>query len=210
MNTQSTFFKLSSAMLKQTKKEAILKEATKLFSKNGFWDTSIHDISQATGVADGTIFYHFNSKEDLFLAVLKKFKEELLSSFTQYLEQNEFQTGLEMVEGAISFYLAQTRRMEERFLLLHRHHYYQIAEDNNNCWQQLEEIYSNLISLFEQAIIRGQHDKSIRKVDAHKKAMLIFLMVDGLERLHTYKLYQADALHSELIESCRGMLQSTT
>lgn len=198
-------------MAKQsTKKKDILREATKLFSKNGFWDTSIHDISHATGVADGTIFYHFNSKEDLFLAVLKKFKEELIGSFTDYLDKNVFPTGLDMVEGAISFYLAQTSKMEERFLLLHRHHYYQIAEENTNCWQQLEEIYSSLINIFEQAIIRGQNDRSIRTVDAPKKAMLIFIMVDGLVRLHSYKLYQANALHSELIESCRSMLQSTT
>ncbi len=191
-----------------TKKEAILKEATKLFSEHGFWDTSIHDISQATGVADGTIFYHFHSKEELFLAVLIKFKEELVGSFADYLKQHQFPTGLDMLEGAISFYLAQTKKMEERFLLLHRHHYYQIAEENTQCWQQLEEIYSSLIDIFEQAILHGQKDGSIRPVNATKKALLIFTLVDGLVRLNTYKLYQADALYAELIESCRSMLQT--
>lgn len=191
----------------QSKKEAILQAATRFFSERGYWDTSMHDISKATGVAEGTIFYHFQSKEDLFLAVLQKFKEEFIGSFRQFLNEHEFETGLEMVEGAISFYLSQSSLMEERFLLLHRHHYYQIAPDNPKCWQHLEEIYSNLISIFEQAIIRGQQDGSIRQVSPNKKALLIFTLIDGLVRLDTYNLYQAASLYDELIESCRCWLK---
>lgn len=112
-----------------------------------------------------------------------------------------------MVEGAISFYLYQASMMEERFLLLHRHHYYQIAPNNPKCWQHLEEIYSSLISIFEQAIIRGQKDGSIRKVSPNKKALLIFTLVDGLVRLDTYNLYKATSLYEELIESCRAWLK---
>ncbi|WP_028581498.1 TetR/AcrR family transcriptional regulator [Desulfogranum japonicum] len=192
------------------KKDAILREATKLFSENGYWDTSISDIAHATGVAEGTIFYHFHSKEELFLAVLQKFKTELISSFHQFLDTHEFADGLEMLEASITFYLQQTRKMEERFLLLHRHHYYQIAEDNQKCWHHLEDIYSSLISIFEQAIIKGQKDCSIKPVSTKNKALLIFTLVDGLVRLNTYKLYRADELYNDLIESCRSMLQSTT
>lgn len=193
-----------------SKKEAILREATKLFSEHGYWDTSINDISQATGVADGTIFYHFHSKEELFLEVLENFKEEFIRSFTQHLENQEFSNGMAMVEGAISFYLSQTHKMEERFLLLHRHHYYQIAEDNPKCWNHLEELYSGLISIFEQAILVGQQDRSIKTVNASKKALLIFTLVDGLVRFNTYKLFRADAVYDDLIESCRSMLQNPT
>ncbi|PID72693.1 MAG: TetR family transcriptional regulator [Desulfobulbus propionicus] len=194
----------------QTKKTAILLEATRLFSEHGFWDTSISDIASATGVADGTIFYHFKSKEELFLAVLENFKEEFITAFADHLERNTYKSGLAMVEDAIGFYLTQTQKMEKRFLLLHRHHYYQIAAENPRCWQQLEEIYSGLISIFKRAIVIGQQDRSIRQVDAAKKAMLIFTMVDGLVRFTTYNVFQTDAVYDELIDSCRSMLQSTT
>lgn len=193
-----------------TKKEAILQEATKLFSEHGYWDTSISDISQATSVADGTIFYHFHSKEELFLAVLKNFKEKLISAFSAHLKSHEFETGMDMVEGAISFYLSQANKMGKRFFLLHRHHYYQIAEHNPNCWQHLEEIYSSLIDVFEQAIRIGQKDRSIKAVNASQKAFLIFTLVDGIVRFNTYKLYRADAIYDELIDSCRSILQSPT
>ena len=68
----------------QTKKEAILQAASKFFSERGYWDTSVSDISKATGVAEGTIFYHFQTKEDLFLAVLKRFKEDFVGNIKQH------------------------------------------------------------------------------------------------------------------------------
>ncbi len=191
----------------QSKKEAILQAASKFFSERGYWDTSVSDISKATGVAEGTIFYHFQTKEDLFLAVLQRFKEDFVGNIKQHLQENEFATGMEMVEGAIAFYLHQANVMEERFLLLHRHHYYQIAPENPKCWQYLEEIYSGLISIFEQAIIRGMEDGSIRQVSPNKKALLIFTLIDGLVRLDTYNLYQATSLYEEVIDSCRCWLR---
>ncbi len=190
-----------------TKKEAILQMASKFFSERGYWDTSINDISKATGVAEGTIFYHFQSKEDLFLAVLEKFNKDFVGKFKKHLQDKHYDTGMHMLEGAITFYLHQAGIMEERFLLLHRHHYYQIAPDNPKCWQYLEEIYSGLISLFEQAIVKGMEDGSIRTVDAKKKALLIFTLIDGLVRLDTYNLYQAASLYEEVLESCRCWLK---
>ena len=82
----------------QTKKEAILQAASKFFSERGYWDTSVSDISKATGVAEGTIFYHFQTKEDLFLAVLKRFKEDFVGNIKQHLQENEFTNGMAMVE----------------------------------------------------------------------------------------------------------------
>jgi AcrR family transcriptional regulator len=36
-----------------------------------------------TGVAEGTIFYHFKNKEGLFLQILERIKEDLLGGFEQ-------------------------------------------------------------------------------------------------------------------------------
>lgn len=192
----------------RSRKEAILHAATIFFSEKGFRETSMKEIAEVTGVADGTIFYHFKTKEDLFIAVLKNFKEGIIRELEAYLVASDFTTGLDMIEGAISFYLYLAHQMEERFLLLHRHYPYKLAKDNPECWQHLEEIYTCFVDVFEQAIIKGKQDGSIRDVPAHKKALLIFTMVDGLVRLDTYNLYQAGPLYNELIESCRTMLEN--
>ena len=189
-----------------SKKKDILDVATRLFSQRGFRETSMADLSKITGVAQGTIFYHFDNKEKLFLSILEEFKDDITKEFERYMAGRVFETGMEMMEGAISFYLYLAGAMEDRFLLLHRHDAYELARVNPVCRMHLESIYSCLSDIFEQAIMRGQADGSIGPVPAKKTALIIFAMVDGLVRFNTYNLYDAGALSNELIESCRRIL----
>ena len=191
-----------------SKKQAILEVATKLFSKNGFKDTSMADLANVIGTAQGTIFYHFNSKEQLFLAVLKSVKERIIDEFKAHLREKKSKTGLDMVEDAVSFYLYLAGAMEDQFLLLHRHDAYELAQGNTICRQNLEDIYNSILDIFEKAVLLGQEDGSIEDMPARKTALIIFAMVDGLVRFNTYKLYDAGALYNELIASCRRILQN--
>ncbi|MBU0943149.1 MAG: TetR/AcrR family transcriptional regulator [Proteobacteria bacterium] len=192
----------------RSRKEAILQTATRFFSEKGFRDTSMSEIAKVTGVADGTIFYHFKTKGELFLAVLKNFKESIIGELEAFEATAEFSTGLDMVEGTIAFYFSLAERMEERFLLLHRHYPYKLAMDNPHCRKYLEEIYTCFINLFSQAILQGQKDGSIRELHSKKQALLLFTLVDGLVRLETYNLFKAGPLYNDLIDSCRYMLEN--
>ena len=190
------------------KKEAILRAATLLFSENGFNNTRMSEISKLTGAAEGTIFYHFKNKEELFLSILEKFKQDIIEQFEQYLRDMNFETGLDMLEGALSFYLSLAGIMEDRYLLLHRHDAYELAKVNETCKKHLEAIYNCLVDIFERAILIGQKDGSIGNMPARKTALIIFSMVDGLARLNTYNLYDAGSLYHELIGACRRMMQN--
>ncbi len=64
-----------------SRKEAILQAATHLFSQKGFKNTSMGELSRLTGVAQGTIFYHFKNKKGLFLAILEAIKTDILDHF---------------------------------------------------------------------------------------------------------------------------------
>jgi AcrR family transcriptional regulator len=191
------------------KKSTILEAAAKLFSEKGFRETPMAAISKITGAAEGTIFYHFKNKEELFVAILEDFKKNIIEEFKKYEGQAEFDNGLEMVEGVISFYFHLAATMEDRFLLLHRHDLYELAEVNPTCRGHLEEIFTYFLELLEQAVSRGQQDGSVRKTDTRKIAWIVFSMMDGLVRFNTFRLYEAGALYSELIESCRRMLENT-
>ena len=191
-----------------SKKKVILQAATRLFSEKGFKDTSMADLAKVTGAAQGTIFYHFNTKEELFLSILEELKGNIIEEFERYFSERKFKNGLDMMEGAISFYLYLAGAMEDRFLLLHRHDAYELAQVNPICKGHLEGIYNCLLDIFERAILLGQKDGSIRDMPARKTALIIFTMVDGLVRFNTYNLYDAGALYNDLIESCRRILES--
>ena len=192
------------------KKDAILKVATVLFANKGFADTSGQELARLTGVAEGTIFYHYKSKEGLLLAILKQTRDEIVDQFGQFFENRPFASGLEMAEEVISFYLYLAGLMEDKFLLLHRHFLYRFSESNPEFRENLEAIYNCLVDFFEKAILTGQEDGSIT-ADIHprKSALILFTMVDGLVRFKNYNLYDAGALFNELMQTCRRMLQAT-
>ena len=47
-------------------KRKIFETSMKLFAEKGYDATSIEDITATVGVAKGTLYYHFNSKEEIF------------------------------------------------------------------------------------------------------------------------------------------------
>ncbi len=51
------------------RRQQILVEAARLFAAKGFEATSVREIAQATGILAGSLYYHFASKEELFVAV---------------------------------------------------------------------------------------------------------------------------------------------
>jgi AcrR family transcriptional regulator len=52
---------------KKATQEKILRVALELFSTRGFYETTTRQISRKAGVAEGTLFNYFRSKEDLAL-----------------------------------------------------------------------------------------------------------------------------------------------
>lgn len=191
-----------------SKKAEILKAATHLFAAKGFRETSMTEVAAMTDTAGSNIFYHYKTKEEIFLAILKNIKEEILLEFETYLEQNRFASGMAMLESTIAFYLNLAGTRPELFMLLHHRFPYDLAAVNATCREHLETIYTCFVDLFEKAVQLGQTDGSIVQASARKSALLIFAMVDGVVRFNTFNLYEAGALYEELIGSCRRMLEA--
>lgn len=191
-----------------SKKEEILRAAAALFANKGFKETSMAEVAAMTGTAGSNIFYHYKTKEDIFLAILKSAKEELLHEFETFLGQHHFTDGLSMLEHIIAFYLNLAGTRQELFMLLHHRFPYELAAVNPVCRGHLEAIYTCFADLFEKAILLGQADGSIVQASARKNALLVFAMVDGVVRFNTYQLYEAGTLYEDLIGSCRRMLRA--
>ena len=72
MKLKQGFF---AAMAKRSKDEAmatrdqLIDAATKLFSEQGYKDTSVNQISAEAGTTKGALFHHFPSKDSIFRAV---------------------------------------------------------------------------------------------------------------------------------------------
>jgi AcrR family transcriptional regulator len=190
-----------------SKRDDILQTATRLFSEKGYRNTAIAELAKMTGVAEGTIFYHFKTKEELFLAILEKLRQTLIGAFESFFSEKTFANGLDMIEGSIFYYLYLVGTREELFLILHRYDAYEMANANPVFGKEFSGIYNFILDTFQKAIVRGQADGSIADLPASKTAFIVFAMVDGIARLKTFNLYDASALYEQLVINCRRMLQ---
>lgn len=56
---------------KEARPQELLSAALSLFVEKGFAATKVEEIAARAGVSKGTLFLYFNSKEDLFKAVIR-------------------------------------------------------------------------------------------------------------------------------------------
>lgn len=70
------------------KQTRIIETAMKLFSQKGYHSTSIQEIAENSGIAKGSIYNYFSSKEDLFMSIFKHYHERLFNKISE-IEQNE-------------------------------------------------------------------------------------------------------------------------
>ncbi|RKD33319.1 TetR/AcrR family transcriptional regulator [Lacrimispora algidixylanolytica] len=63
----------------EERKNEILDAADKLFTQKGFDGTSTNDILEAVGIARGTLYYHFKSKEDIMDSLIDRYSTSLLT-----------------------------------------------------------------------------------------------------------------------------------
>ncbi|HUC83778.1 MAG TPA: TetR/AcrR family transcriptional regulator, partial [Candidatus Acidoferrales bacterium] len=63
---------------KEKTKQAILAAALKLFVEKGFYHTSTRAISRKAGIAEGTLFNYFETKEDLALYFFEREMDDVI------------------------------------------------------------------------------------------------------------------------------------
>jgi len=61
------------------KRDVILRAATDVFADRGFFNAQVADVARAAGVAAGTVYLYFRSKDDLLVSIFEKTMREALA-----------------------------------------------------------------------------------------------------------------------------------
>lgn len=67
------------------KRALILKAATKLFARRGFFNAQVADVAREAGIAAGTVYLYFRSKDDLLISIFERTMHEGLEAARQAL-----------------------------------------------------------------------------------------------------------------------------
>ena len=61
------------------KREAILSAATKVFAGKGYFNSKVADIAAEAGIADGTVYLYFKSKDEILHSIFDRAMEEFIA-----------------------------------------------------------------------------------------------------------------------------------
>src|SRR3982751_4883935 len=58
------------------KRDSILRAAIDVFAERGFFNAQVADVARAAGVAAGTVYLYFRSKDDLLVSIFDRTMRE--------------------------------------------------------------------------------------------------------------------------------------
>src|SRR5215217_3600911 len=62
-----------------SKREAILRASIDVFAERGYFNAQVADVARAAGVAAGTVYLYFRSKDDLLVSIFERTVQERLT-----------------------------------------------------------------------------------------------------------------------------------
>ncbi len=61
------------------KRETILRAATKVFARNGYFNSKVADVAREAGIADGTVYLYFKSKDEILHSIFDRAMEVFIA-----------------------------------------------------------------------------------------------------------------------------------
>ena len=97
-------------------KRRIFDTAIKLFAEKGYSETSVEEITAVTGIAKGTLYYHFAKKEDIFYFLVDEGMNLLKNSIE--IKTSKEDNAIDKLRAIILIQIKITVKYEELITLI--------------------------------------------------------------------------------------------
>ena len=153
---------------KHERRAQLVAAATEAFARQGVAATSVADIVRAAGVAQGTFYLYFTSKDDVILAVVAGVAETMLTSLQGRLDTAEMPAKDRLrAFGRLLGDLARDGELSDVTDFIHR------AENRTLHDRFAEHLLPRLLPLMEQLVADGVTDGSFRVADPRAAAWFV-------------------------------------
>ncbi len=160
-------------------KETIIDESIKLFLACGFLGTSVKEITEAAGVARGTLYWYFKSKDEILDAILKKFESEFLDGLIAKV--GDVEGDFPAKYRAFHKYATEFARDNRELALVFNALLNEIVGSNRPAEIELKAIYEKYRSFLEGMLEEGKRDGSVKNdLNSETYAHLIIASHSGM------------------------------
>src|SRR5580692_6679069 len=145
---------------KAERPQEIIEAAFAEFSRNGYATTTLDQIAERAGVTKGTIYVYFESKEHLFISMVREFTKPTMETVQDMFKTHDGSTA-DLLRDQFSFiyeHLVEDRRRREvvRMLIAEAPRFPELADRDH------AEILRPCLDMLRQAIQRGVDRGEIR------------------------------------------------
>jgi AcrR family transcriptional regulator len=145
---------------KAERPQEIIEAAFAEFSRNGYATTTLDQIAERAGVTKGTIYVYFESKEHLFISMVREFTKPTMETMQDMFKTHDGSTA-DLLRAQFSFiyeHLVEDRRRREvvRMLIAEATRFPELADRYH------AEILRPCLDMLRQAIQRGVDRGEIR------------------------------------------------
>lgn len=177
-------------MANTNRSRAILSTASRLFAAKGYGNTTTSEIAREAGVAEGTLYHHFGSKDGIFLTLFDETLDGFLSGIEELLARE--MNGRDTLAALSSFWYGYVSRNQERFLILQRDFPVHLTVEHIGKGSPQREKLDRITELFSRLLARGKADGTLHlPFPVRETAEMLRGSFYGTTRLKMLDLIQA-------------------
>lgn len=155
----------------------LIKAAKHEFAKKGFSNTTVESITQKVGVAKGTYYLYFKTKEDVISHMILEFNQTLTNLFitnTNNLINIPKNKVNDAIEKLITAILYHAQEVKEIMKIIH-YSQYELSQKLLNLKKKCMED----LKIYVKKLLQAYHQKGLlRDINISKITDLLFLMVE--------------------------------
>src|SRR5436305_9709875 len=147
---------------RQEREALILQAAEEVLMEKGYHETSIDEIAARVGIAKGTVYLHFPSKEDLVIAIFERDMQQLLQYIDTAMSSDLTSRGkmeaiFDLMHGGII-----SKRMQLLYSLSNSGGLRHLLVEKKGCLREIwDQLSARLNSLFEEGKATGEFDSTL-------------------------------------------------
>ena len=188
----------------EERKGEILDTAQQLFFQKGYDHTSVNDIITSIGIAKGTFYHYFESKEDLLDKLVSRWIHEVLPRVKKLAKRKDLNAIEKLNQYFITIRNLKVENIELMKILMRV-----LYKDENLLLRY--KIFKKQVDLltpeFAEVIRQGMDEGSMDPVDDEETAQLIFSLSVSLNEITVKMLLEADVKTDNIIDKIEKKLK---
>ncbi|WP_339782889.1 TetR family transcriptional regulator C-terminal domain-containing protein [Paenibacillus sp. FSL R7-0313] len=162
-------------------KKDIARNTKELFAQKGYSATSMEDICTINNRSKGSIYYHFKSKEELFMYLIKLNNEDWMDAWLD--KESGYKTAIDKLYGLADHYVDDLANPLN-------HAINEFVSGQVVSQEMLDEMLSLIripYATYESIITKGMEDGELKQDDPQDVMHIIYGLFSGLTTLYYEK-----------------------